>query len=158
MDSLTFQRSCGPSVDSLCHPWFTTTHLSYRFPILETSATALCGTTGIIYIYIHTICMSHINPTSSNHQKWGFAPWTELQRPHWQTPVGMDSNCGNTRECKNIWVVTENVGYQKKKTCLEWEHDDKHRIFVSTSKFQDCILYDTRIVNVSCTKEAFYRE
>ena len=30
----------------LCHPWFTTTNLSYRFPISETSATALCGTTG----------------------------------------------------------------------------------------------------------------
>ena len=27
---------------SLCHPWFTTTNLSYRFPISETSATA-CG-------------------------------------------------------------------------------------------------------------------
>ena len=31
---------------SLCNPWFTTTNLSYRFPIFETSATALCGTTG----------------------------------------------------------------------------------------------------------------
>jgi hypothetical protein len=40
-------------VASLCHPWFTTTNLSYRFPIFETSATALCGTTGI-YIYIYT--------------------------------------------------------------------------------------------------------
>ena len=38
---------------SLCHLWFTTTNLSYRFPIFETSATALCGNTGIyIYIYI----------------------------------------------------------------------------------------------------------
>jgi len=34
-------------VASLCHPYFTTTNLSYRFPIFETSATALCGTTGI---------------------------------------------------------------------------------------------------------------
>ena len=54
-------------MDSLCHPWFTTTNLSYRFPIFETSATALCGTTGIcmcvlcmslhmyiiVFIYIH---------------------------------------------------------------------------------------------------------
>ena len=31
---------------SLCHPWFTTTNLSYRFLIFESSATALCGTTG----------------------------------------------------------------------------------------------------------------
>ena len=36
-------------MDSLCHPWFTTTNLSYRFRIFETSATALCGTTGIAY-------------------------------------------------------------------------------------------------------------
>ena len=40
------QPPVGPSVDSLCHPWFTTTNLSYRFPIFETSATALCSTTG----------------------------------------------------------------------------------------------------------------
>ena len=49
---------------SLCHLWFTTTNLSYRFPIFETSATALCGTTGnlkqlsqvLLYIctWIHT--------------------------------------------------------------------------------------------------------
>ena len=38
------QPPFGPSVDSLCHPCVTTTHLSYRFPIFETSATALCGT------------------------------------------------------------------------------------------------------------------
>ena len=31
---------------SLGHPWFTTINLSYKFPIFETSATALCGTTG----------------------------------------------------------------------------------------------------------------
>ena len=36
-------------MDSLCHPWFTTANLSYRFPIFETSATALCGTTGRRY-------------------------------------------------------------------------------------------------------------
>ena len=31
---------------SLCHVCATATHLSYRFFIFETSATALCGTTG----------------------------------------------------------------------------------------------------------------
>ena len=41
------QPAFGPSVDSLCHPCITTTKLSYRFPIFETVATALCGTTGI---------------------------------------------------------------------------------------------------------------
>ena len=41
-------------MDSLCHPWFTTTNLSYRFSIFEISATALCGTTGMRH-------MSHMN-------------------------------------------------------------------------------------------------
>ena len=43
------QPPFGPSVDSLCQPWVTTTNPSYRFPIFETSATALCGTTGIMF-------------------------------------------------------------------------------------------------------------
>ena len=29
------QPPFSPSVDSLCHPWFTSTNLSYRFPILK---------------------------------------------------------------------------------------------------------------------------
>ena len=40
-------------IRSAIHPWFTTTNLSYRLSIFETSATALCGTTGI-YIYTRT--------------------------------------------------------------------------------------------------------
>ena len=44
----------GSSVDSLCHPWVTTTNLSYRFPIFESSATALRGTTGT-YVSNYTI-------------------------------------------------------------------------------------------------------
>ena len=43
------QPPFSPSVDSLCHPWITTTKLSYRFSVFETSATALCGTTGNNY-------------------------------------------------------------------------------------------------------------
>ena len=38
------QPPVGPSVGSL--PCITTTHLSYRLPIFETSATASCATTG----------------------------------------------------------------------------------------------------------------
>ena len=51
------QPPFGPSVDSLCHPWFTTTNLSYRL----TSATALCSTTGKpIYI---SMGISAIHPS-----------------------------------------------------------------------------------------------
>ena len=44
---IQLQAPFSPSVDSLCHPGFTTTDLSYRFPVFGTSAAALCGTTGI---------------------------------------------------------------------------------------------------------------
>ena len=40
------QPPFGPSVNSLCHSWFATANLSYRFPIFKTSAAASCGTTG----------------------------------------------------------------------------------------------------------------
>ena len=40
-DSSRF-AALGPSVASLCHPWFTTTNLSYKFPIFETTT---CRTT-----------------------------------------------------------------------------------------------------------------
>ena len=46
------QPPFGPSAASLRHPWVTTTNFSYRFPILETSATALCGTTGAAGIFM----------------------------------------------------------------------------------------------------------
>ena len=46
---IQLQPPVGPSVDSPCHPWSTTTNPSYRFPIFETSATALWGTTGIVH-------------------------------------------------------------------------------------------------------------
>ena len=56
------QPPVGPSADSLCHPWFTTTNLSYRFRIFETSA--LCSTTVtyiVWYIYICVCaCISYI--------------------------------------------------------------------------------------------------
>ena len=47
------QPPFNPSVGSLCHFCATATRFSYRFPIFETSATALCGTTGItLYSYV----------------------------------------------------------------------------------------------------------
>ena len=42
----------------LWHPSLTAINLSYTFPILETSTTALCGTTGILYVYI---CIYYIH-------------------------------------------------------------------------------------------------
>ena len=39
----------------LWHPSLTAINLSYTFPILETSATALCGTTGNFYMFFSQI-------------------------------------------------------------------------------------------------------
>ena len=50
---------------SLCRPWFTTTKLSYRFPIFETSATALCGTTGNV-----DMRRKFRSQTSDNMDRW----------------------------------------------------------------------------------------
>ena len=54
----------------LWHPSLTAINLSYTFPILETSATALCGTTGILFYcfqYPDTQCMAYL-PTYIYHQ------------------------------------------------------------------------------------------
>ena len=49
------QPPFGQSVDSLCHPWFTTTNVSYRFPILILPPPP-CAVL-LVYIYIYTIFM-----------------------------------------------------------------------------------------------------
>ena len=72
LQTTQLQPPFGPSVDLLCHPWFTTTHLSYRCPIFETSATAFCGTTGISTvcpIYNH-ICIYHLYIYIHNYILW----------------------------------------------------------------------------------------
>ena len=47
--SLAALRRSRPDTERHTNRW-STTNLSYRFPIFETSATALCGTTGISYL------------------------------------------------------------------------------------------------------------
>ena len=59
----------GPSVYSLCHLGLTTTILSYRSPVFETSATTLCGTTGTASLttavgYNHPLTLSPSFPAS----------------------------------------------------------------------------------------------
>ena len=73
---------------SLCHPGFTTTKLSYRFPIFETSATALCGTTGMtlfIYIHLHSYIRIHTYTIYSYVTFW--SSW-EARRTSAAAPPG----------------------------------------------------------------------
>ena len=50
------QPPFGQSVDSLCHPWFTTTKVSYRFPILKLPPPPCAVLLVIIHIYIY-VCI-----------------------------------------------------------------------------------------------------
>ena len=73
-------------MDSLCHSWFTTTNLSYRFPIFEASATALCGTTGI---YIICLWIKSTFGPKAAEQCWTFST-CHFQNggqcwPHWHS-------------------------------------------------------------------------
>ena len=74
------QPPFGPSVDSLCHPWFTTTNLSYRFPIFETSATALCGTTRMDTYGLYTPKWT-VKLTITDHN--GSMLWVHWHKPRW---------------------------------------------------------------------------
>ena len=75
---LQLQPPFGPSVDSLCHPWFTTTNLSYRFPILKLPpppCVALLVYTVYIYIYysnssFNTISASEIYSSVFLQWQW----------------------------------------------------------------------------------------
>ena len=90
------QSPFDPSVASLCHPWFTTTNLSYRLPIFETSATALCGTTGIIasrYLYIALLLTLHF---------WG-----------------LHSICCTAQGFEN-WMISKAVTWRSNDRCALW--------------------------------------
>ena len=72
---------------SLCHPWFTTTNLSYRFPIFETSATALCGTTGTYYTCIPfyaEICYAFV--FAGDREKPAMAVWASANSSREMAP------------------------------------------------------------------------
>ena len=51
------QPPFGQSVDSLCHPWFTTTNVSYRFPILKLPPPP-CAVLLVLF-FNYSICCAH---------------------------------------------------------------------------------------------------
>ena len=96
----------------LCHPWFTTTNLSYRFPIFETSATALCGTIGINYKYnlahvVHSCwCVSFLPglTTRSSLGSWRSLERVLRSRPtNWQRNSFLDLCCCSPATSASKW-------------------------------------------------------
>ena len=134
---------------SLCHPWFTTTNLSYRFPIFETSATALCGTTGTyiqipIYIYYTYI------PKKKNREFW------KTQCVQWKTTRGRS----RTSSKAYVWTIfswsvfavpTHSLHKCKGNTRPELQHvatsirssslEDRLTVFASESRTSFCICW-----------------
>ena len=98
------QAPFGPSVASLCHPWFTTTNLSYRFPIIETSATALCGTTGKhAKNYGKSACLM-----GKSNVKLPEATW-EDERDKWMMRIKLRDIFHLYNMRKFIWIQFEGI-------------------------------------------------
>ena len=84
-------------MDSLCHPWVTTTNPSYRFPIFETSATALYN----------------IHVTYSMGGCWRFQSWSV---PGWMLTGLFNGGCtrkqttGPSNLCTELCQSTADCG------------------------------------------------
>ena len=69
------QPPFGQSVDSLCHPWFTTTNVSYRFPILKLPPPP-CAV--LLVNYIHTFTVTYIH--EHDMTVFPFLTWNVMKR------------------------------------------------------------------------------
>ena len=69
------QPPFGPSVDSLCHPWFTTTNLSYRFPIFLKFRHRLVRYYWYIDITLHFPLLHHITLRYTHYITLRHVPW-----------------------------------------------------------------------------------
>ncbi len=91
----------------LCHPWLTTTNLSYRLPILETSATASCGTSGIMIYWLTFNSMWSM--TSS------LCDWFRLSGKIFKDHIGANPSNQNRKHqsryiCMCRWLETDENG------------------------------------------------
>ena len=130
------QPPFNPSVGSLCHFCATATHLSYRFFIFETSATALCGTTGShnqrVYVHMY-MCMSvcwsmcHAPPFLVRIPALGFpssrtALWRR-KKNFWTAPCRCGTWCSplkhsNAGVSKSFWTIGRHFDCQSCDTCM----------------------------------------
>ena len=123
------QPAFGPSVDSLCHPCITTTHLCDRVSYVETSAFILCDTTRIINI-VHTIfrLRKHICKSTSLHTVQ--LPLIQLCVPTGYTMVITPFDLGDgfpaekihsaftaVRCCTMPWCVQQNHANESVQSC-----------------------------------------
>ena len=80
------QPPFGQSVDSLCHPWFTTTNVSYRFPILKLPPPPRA----VLLVIIHNlVCPAEVRASKD--------PKLPSFRPDW---------VGHGKSIRSGWQVT----------------------------------------------------
>ena len=115
-DRPTLQPPFDPSVGLLCHPCITTVNLSYRFPIFETSATALCGSSWYMYnrhfcshISIH-FCRIHVKKQCMPH---GFSFFCGRQKTHF---FWSSSGIELMELFTKIWILEEK---EKLHVCIQ---------------------------------------
>ena len=120
------QPPVGPSVHSLRHPWFTTNNLSYRFPIFETPAAALCGTTGKyppnitqhlrVYIYICVcVCVRVYIIHTQYTSRRKFRSQISDNMDRWKAEMGRVQR----REEKKKEDQKEKVSQERRSRCAE---------------------------------------
>ena len=89
-------------------PWFTTTNLSYRFPIFETSATALCSTTGHPSRFIDDLLMMN----------WGLYSLGMINLD-WKSSIEFDDVPSYTILFEDIQVPYD-ICLEGIQVCLRW--------------------------------------
>ena len=79
------QPPFGQSVDSLCHPWFTTTNVSYRFPILKLPPPPCAVLLVIVYTHNKSktkTSWNHSEVTPRDVLRWQVVPKVATMIPH----------------------------------------------------------------------------
>ena len=126
------QPPFGPSVDSPCYPWFTTTKLSYRFPFLTA---ALCGTTRAM------LQPSNYTPSRPCAQDYIMDDKKLGEGSFGQVCVVTQKLTGQKRAMKRVAIQTEMVAEQQSsggewqgRFCLldSWIHGEYDEIWASS--------------------------
>ena len=96
------QPPFGPSVDSLCHPWFTTTNLSHRFPKFWNFRRRLAR----YYWYIHNRhnIHNHNNNSSNNNNMLAISQLIGIIVRPWPTALILEIFVGFGASPEESWV------------------------------------------------------
>ena len=93
------EKTAPTTFRSISGLWFTATNLSYRFPIFETSAAALCGTTGMDWHWLIWIDKDWYGVTWVDMDWYGVI-WSEMG---WHGLIWIDTECFGVKWVDMCW-------------------------------------------------------